>query len=103
MTFDGGDLSDTAGELGVLYGRASTGRGAAHGAATVGLSVVRVDLPGPPTGPPLGARTTVGIPLSAEISANRSVVGLGLRGFANLNSVHSFAGLVLMLKLGRLR
>jgi hypothetical protein len=100
LTLAGGDISDNVTDIGVLYGRALTRRGtAAHAAAAVGLSLTEVDLPGLP----VGSRRAIGIPVGVEVSANGRLVGLGLKGFANLNSVQSFAGLVLVLKLGRLR
>lgn len=103
LTFSGGEIHDSAGEIGLLYGRALSGQKATHAAAAIGLSLVVIDLAGPLAGPPLGTRRTIGIPIAAEVSANRSRVGFGLKGFANLNSVRSFTGLAVILKFGRLR
>jgi hypothetical protein len=93
----GYEISDSAGEIGFVYGRASTGPVAGHRAATIGLSLVELDLPG------IGLRHAIGLPVAAEASINAPIVGLGLRAFASLNSVQSFAGLIVILKLGRLR
>jgi len=92
----GYELSDIAGEIGVLYGRASTGQEARQWSAAIGLSFVQLDLAG------MGLRNVIGVPVGVEGSINAPNVGIGVRGFANLNSVRSFAGLALMLRLGRL-
>ena len=47
---------------------------------------------------------TIGLPLSAEVAWQPyRVVGLGLQGFGNINSVSSFAAVALTLQVGRLR
>ena len=92
----GYELSHIAGEIGLLYGRASTGRSAAQGSVAIGLSVVQVDIAGNEL------RNTVGLPLAAEASVNAPGVGIGLRGVANLNTARSYAGLTVILRLGRL-
>jgi len=93
----GGDIGDSVVDIGLLYGRASTGQGiVGHRSAAAGLSLLDVSLRGP------RRRRTLGVSLAAEATANGSVIGLGLRGFANLNTVRAYAGLVLILKLGRL-
>jgi hypothetical protein len=50
----------------------------------------------------MGGRNVIGVPVGVEGSINAPNVDIGVRGFANLNSVRSFAGLALMLRLGRL-
>lgn len=96
MVLAGYELSDVAGEIGLLYERASTGQGARQWSGAIGLSLVQLDLSG------MALRNVVGVPISGEGSINAPNVGVGLRAFANLNSVRSFAGLTLMLRLGRL-
>ena len=93
------DLVDYAvADIGLLYGRASTRPGGVgHVSAAIGLSVVSVE------GPQGVSDPTIGVPLAVEATSNAPFIGLGLKGFANLNTVQSFAGVVLLLKLGRLR
>jgi hypothetical protein len=93
----GYELGHIAGEIGLIYGRASTGRGARQWSAAVGLSFVQVDISGEVF------ENTVGLPITAEASLNSPNVGIGLRGFANLNPARSFGGLALVLRLGGLR
>src|SRR5262245_28616821 len=92
----GYELSHLAGEIGLVYGRASTGRGARQWSAATGLSFVQVDISGEQL------TNTVGLPVTAEASLNSANLGIGVRGFANLNTAHSFGGLALILRLGRL-
>ena len=93
----GYELSHVSGELGLLYGSASTGAGAARWRAAAGLAFVQVDISGRPL------RNTVGLPLSVEGSLDSPRIGIGLAGFANLNLAESYAGLLLTLRVGRLR
>jgi len=92
----GYEFGQVAGEIGMVYGRASTGRGARQWSAAAGLSFVQVDISG------VEFANTVGLPITAEASLNSPNVGIGLRGFANLNPSHSFAGLAIVVRLGRL-
>lgn len=94
----GYELGHSAGEIGLLYGRASRERGTVgHVAGAVGLSMIKLDLPGG------GLRSVLGIPFGFDASVNAQSIGLGLKGFATLNTVQSFGGLVLSLRLGQLR
>jgi len=93
-----GDIGDSVLDIGLSYGRASTGQGiVGHRSATAGLALVDLSLRGP------RKRRTVGVPLTVEATINAPVIGLGLRAFANLNTVQTYAGLVLIFRLGRLR
>jgi hypothetical protein len=48
--------------------------------------------------------SAVGIPFVAELSLFPTVpIGLGVRGFGNVNSVTSYAGIGLVLRIGRVR
>lgn len=93
----GYELSHVSGEIGLLYGRASTGSRAARWTAAAGLSFVQVDISG------RRLRNTVGLPISLQGSLDSPYVGIGMAGFANLNPAESYAGLVLTLRVGRLR
>ena len=98
LGFASNEIDDSVADIGLLYGRASTGQGRVrHLSAVVGLSLVELSLRG------ASIQHTIGVPVAAEASVDTSVVGVGLKGFANLNPVHAYAGLVLVLKLGRLR
>ncbi|MDF2697222.1 MAG: hypothetical protein K0S65_5605 [Labilithrix sp.] len=93
----GYEFSHIAGEIGVLYGRASTGSGAARWNAAAGLSFVQVDISG------RELRNTVGLPISVQGSLDAPHVGIGMAGFANLNPAEPYVGLLLTLRVGRLR
>jgi hypothetical protein len=93
----GYELSHVSGEIGLLYGRASTGVGAARWSAAAGLSFVQVDISG------RRLRNTVGLPISLQGSLDSPNVGIGMAGFANLNPAESYAGLLVTLRAGRLR
>ena len=93
----GYELSHVSGEIGLLYGRASTGSGAARWTAAAGLSFVQVDISG------RRLRNTVGLPISLQGSLDSPYVGIGMAGFANLNPAEPYAGLLVMLRFGRLR
>ena len=82
---DGSDVVD----LGLLYGRATTGRGIGHASIAIGLAYVGAD--------------GFGVPLAADASIRTSVIGVGLKAFANLNNQRSFIGLALVVQLGSLR
>jgi hypothetical protein len=93
----GYELSHVSGEVGLVYGRASTGTGAARWNAAAGLSFVQVDISG------RELRNTVGLPITAQGSLDSPHVGIGMAGFANLNPAEPYAGLLLTLRVGRLR
>jgi hypothetical protein len=85
------------GEIGVLYGRVSPVRSypvaIAAGVSGVGFSACPDDD---------DSCFTIGIPVAAEVSWRRRLIGFGLQGFGNFNSKASYAGAVLFLQLGRL-
>lgn len=91
-------------DLAILYGR---GRHWSRGAATASIGLGLMDgercrgiLGGTCT--PLSSR--ISLPVAARVSWRALPFGgLGLYGFANLNSEQSFAGAVLTIELGRLR
>jgi hypothetical protein len=97
LVMGGYELSHVGLELGLLYGRASTRATEGQLAAAIGLAAVQVDIAGE------NLRNVIGVPIVAEASLNGSVVGVGIRGFANLNAARSYGGLTLMLRVGRLR
>jgi len=96
LGFTDNDLQDSVVDIGLLYGRASTGQARGrHLSAVVGLSLIELSLS--------ERQHTIGVPVAVEGSVDTPFVGIGLKGFANLNPVLPYAGLVLVLKLGRLR
>ena len=92
------DLEDGVFDIWLLYGRASSRQGGVGQlSAAIGLSVVSFD------GPQRRTDAAIGVPLAVEATSNALFIGLGVKGFANLNTVQSFGGVVLILKLGQLR
>ncbi len=93
--FDAGASSTR--ELALLYGRSATRR-YGHVAVASGLAAVTID----PCGTRLGvACTTLGVPFVAEAALQPlPVLGIGLRGFANVNAKGSFAGALVFLQVG---
>lgn len=92
----GYELSHVAGEVGLLYGRASTGAGSLRWSAAAGLSVVQVDIAG------RVLRNTVGLPIVLQGSLDSRVIGIGAGAFVNFNGAEPFGGMVVTLRLGRL-
>jgi hypothetical protein len=92
----GYELSHVAGELGLLYGRASTGTGSFQWSAAAGASFVQVDMSG------RRLRNTVGLPVAVHGSLDSRVIGIGAGAFANVNAAEPFGGLVVTLRVGRL-
>jgi hypothetical protein len=91
----GNQKAESISEYGVLYGRVAK---ASYGAASVsaGISIVSES--------PYTSFTTVGLPLEAQlIWTPTKVFGIGFKGFTNLNSQKSFAGLLFCLQFGMLR
>jgi hypothetical protein len=97
LVMGGYELSHVGLELGLLYGRASTRQTEDQLAAAIGLAAVQVDIAGEEL------ENVIGVPIVAEASLNAPVVGIGIRGFANLNAAQSYAGLTLIVRIGRLR
>lgn len=110
-------FGDTAGDLGVLYGRATTGPNG-HASFGIGLAAVFVDytpddldlcgLFGDPDDCSEDGRNesvrAVGVPLEVQLFWRPlAFVGLGVYGFANLNPEAPFAGVAFGLQLGDLR
>jgi len=92
------DFDDHVYDIGLLYGRGTRGQGTG-GRRSVGIGLALVSVDGL-TGED---GYTIGVPLAVEMSRNGPNIGLGVQGFANLNSVQSFAGAVVTIGLGRLR
>lgn len=89
-------------DFAVLYGRATRWpRGQA--AASIGLAIVDGERCAGLSGcTPVSA--VLGFPIAAQVFWRPMVVvGVGLYGFANLNSEQSFAGVTLSLQFGKLR
>lgn len=88
--------NDTSGELGVLYGRAATGY-LGHASLSAGLAHVTIDR----TFDDQGIISTVGVPIAGEVVLRMlPVLGLGMQGFANLNTESIYGGLALFVQLG---
>ena len=92
------DFDDHVYDIGLLYGRGTREQGTG-GRRSVGIGLALVSVDGL-TGED---GYTIGVPLAVEIARNGSNIGFGVRGFANLNSVQSFGGTVVTIRLGRLR
>ena len=89
-------LGDEIAEMGILYGRTPLVAGRNVTLAT-GISAVGfLRCPGGDA-----SCFTPGLPLVAEVSATRRFVGIGAHLFANVNAKASYAGLVLLLQVGR--
>jgi hypothetical protein len=85
------------GDIGVLYGRMTTGR---VGHAAVAAGVAATDAPGCDVGPGT-SQWTVGVPIIAELALRpMRLVGFGLQGFANANSRAHFGGVAIFVQLG---
>lgn len=100
-------------DVGLLYGRALA---VGPYFASVAAGVARVDgAPGDglciAVGPAVGCSdgtseeldATIGLPLEVQLYRSSRFVGVGLSGFANLNREANFAGVVLSVRIGRLR
>ena len=89
-------LGDEIVEMGILYGRTMpiAGRAVAFATGISGVGFLRC--PGDDD-----SCFTPGLPLVAEVSAARRFIGVGAHLFANVNPKASYAGLVLLLQLGR--
>ena len=94
---DGGE--DEAFDVALLYGRQLRRAGAYRPSAAAGLAYVKCE------GCDAGRNaSTIGLALSAEGALwPTNVVGIGLHGFANVNSIASFAGVAVTIHFGRLR
>jgi hypothetical protein len=96
-----GEGADEFGDFGLLYGRAAL-RPWGHASVAAGLAITGVSschdaLSG-------GTCTTLGIPLTAEAALRMgSFLGVGVQGFANLNSKSVYGGVVVFLQVGSLR
>ena len=85
------------GEIGVLYGRKNA-FGWRDAVVAVGVSGVAFD-----TCPDDDDSCfTPALPIVAEVSRRRGVIGLGIQAFANVNRKASYAGVALLLEVGRL-
>lgn len=100
-----GLFDDGVNDYALLYGRATRGAGDRHHlAAALGVAVVDGCERSGGLSNCEFSRSVIGLPLELQAFWRPGkLVGLGLYGFANLNSTRSFAGLTLGLQLGRLR
>ena len=98
-----GIFSDGFGDVALLYGRATRAPERYQAAVAVGLAVAD----GCDGGGLGGCRerpSVIGFPLEAQAFWRPSkIFGVGLYGFADINHLHSFAGVTLGIQLGRLR
>ena len=87
-----------AGEFGVLYGRSRVWSWA-EATVAAGLALTGIDKGG---GPANGSSTsfTVGVPLTARISAQTPVLGVGTELWMNVNPKAPFGGVSFFLQLG---
>lgn len=85
------------GEFDLLYGRTLTAS-FGHAALSTGVGLVGFDICPGSYGPPCH---TVGLPIVAEAAFQPfDILGVGVQGFANLNSRTSYVGTMLFLQLG---
>lgn len=80
-------------ELGLLYGRRNL---TSWGHTAVGGGLALVD-------EKVGGKTTIGLPLVAEVALQATNLGLGLQAFGNLNTASSFVGVAVTLQVGWMR
>ena len=96
-------LGDGVTDVGLLYGRATTGEGW-HSSAAIGLGWVGATKDCGLFSSECSDESTVGVLIAAERSFRPSrFFGVGVQTFGNLNPVRSFIGVALVLKLGSLR
>jgi hypothetical protein len=87
-------IFDTSWDLGLLAGLASAGRHPIHVGAGLGLGYAE----------PMPGKGVVTVPAELQVFWRpTAVVGVGLYGFATLNSTDSFGGAALAFQVGRLR
>lgn len=91
---DGSDDSVT--EVSLLYGRR---RAWSFGYVAAAAGLAGVGARGFP-GTANDLRRTIGLPVSLEVGLQSPVVGIGVQGFGNLNTVASFGGVLVALQLG---
>lgn len=90
-------------EYGLSYGRVML-RPSGHLSASGGLSYVNACIGSlGSAGLPDACTGRWGIPLVAEGALHLDFIGVGLQGFANLNSAGTYTGIALFLQIGRLR
>ena len=93
---EGGNITR---ENAILYGRSAVRR-YGHVALASGLATVTLD-PCDGSRRPSRSCTTLGIPLVAEAAVQPlPILGVGIQGFANLNTKGSFAGVGMFLQVG---
>lgn len=97
-------LGDGVGDVGLLYGLASDGP---RSHASISAGVARVTFsrcPGIFSGGACEDSTAVGFPASATLSFRPfGMLGIGIQGFVNVNSLANFGGATAILEFGRLR
>ncbi len=91
---DGSDDSVT--EVSLLYGRR---RAWSFGYVAAAAGLANVSAKGLP-GTSNEVHRTVGLPVVLEAGLQSPVLGLGIQGFGNLNSVATYGGVLILLQLG---
>lgn len=85
-------FDDSVGDIGVLYGRGRSS-GTLHTHWAAGLAFTEGE-----------GESTIGIPVRLGASWRPApILGIGIRGLANLNTVGSYAGFAIVLEVGDLR
>lgn len=94
------DYEESFWDLGLLYGRSTMRKwvqaSIAFGPALTGRQDHHID-------PIADEYTTIGLAGEMQLSAHLAFIGIGLYGFANINSRDSFIGLALILQIGKLQ
>lgn len=91
--------ADSNGELGLLYG---FGVKRTFGFASMSTGISYVGLKIYENGKEI-RHASVGLPIEIQLFLTANKIGVGIYGFANINSKSSFAGALICIQLGRLR
>jgi hypothetical protein len=92
-----GESADEFGEFGLLYGRAAK-RSWGHASIASGLAITGVSSCREAS---TSGCTTLGVPIMAEAALRFApVLGVGVQGYANLNTKSVYGGVALFLQLG---
>lgn len=103
-------FGDGIADVGLLYGRATTGT-VRYGSFGIGIAFVTGSYEEDEICFPIGSDfnceepqgfTTIGIPVEVQLALRGRNIGIGVYGFANLNPESSFVGATISLHAGRL-